>query len=192
MKSWSGIWAHVLALPQNVETALHLPQHLTITRILSGTLCLVFVADVRRVVSDFISNCFYCQKVLARDGKFRPYHHVLTDPWTSVKMRQFNASTTFFSRISFDNLNIRVRRTRTRKSDYCNMSLLFGCDCATGFFFCLPIYDISAKSLISALQVLFIKYAQPLEIITDAHATFCSVATNNPWPGCDIRPRRGN
>ena len=94
----------------------------------------------------------------------------------------FFLSTTFFSRISLDNLNIRVRRTRTRKSDYCNMSLLFGCDCTTGYFFCLPIYDLSAKSLISALQVLFIKYAQPLEIITDAHATFCSVAMNNPWP----------
>ena len=107
-------------------------------------------------------------------------------------MRQFNASTTFFSRISLDNLNIRVRRTRTRKADYCTLSLLFGVDCATGFFFCLPLHDLSAKSLISALQVLFIKYAQPLEIITDAHATFCSVATNNPWPGCDIRPRRGN
>ena len=72
------------------------------------------------------------------------------------------------------------------------MSLLFGCDCATGYFFCLPIYDLSAKSLISALQVLFIKYAQPLEIITDAHATFCSVALNNIWPGCEIRPRLGN
>ena len=74
--------AHVLALPQNCGTALHLPQHLTITRILSSTLCPVFVADLRRVVSDYISSCFYCQKVLACSGKFRPYHHVLTDPWT--------------------------------------------------------------------------------------------------------------
>ena len=42
------------------------------------------------------------------------------------------------------------------------------------------------------MQVLFIKYAQPLEIVTDAHATFCSVAMNNPWSGCEIRPRHGN
>ena len=40
--------------------------------------------------------------------------------------------------------------------------------------------------------MLFIKYSQPLEIITDAHATFRSVAINNPWPACEIRPRHGN
>ena len=92
--------AHVLHLPQNCGTALRLPQHLTITRVLSSTLCPVFVADLRRVVSNYVSNCYYCQKVLACCGKFRPYHHILTDPWLSVKMRQFDASTTFFSRIS--------------------------------------------------------------------------------------------
>ena len=106
-------------------------------------------------------------------------------------MKEFNASTTFFSRISLDNLTVRVRRTRTRKSDYATLSLLFGVDCATGFFFCLPMHDLSAKSLISSLQVLFIKYAQPAEIITDAHATFVSLATNNHWPGYNIRPRAG-
>ena len=118
--------AHVLQLPDNCGTALHLPQHPPINRVLSSTLCPAFVLDLRRVLSNFISNCFYCQKVLARGGKFRPYHHVLTDPWLSVKMRQFDASTTFFSRISLDNIIVRVIRTQTRKTDWCNMALIFG------------------------------------------------------------------
>ena len=50
--------AHVLQLPENCGTALHLPQHLTINRVLSSTLCPVFVADLRRVVSNSISNFF--------------------------------------------------------------------------------------------------------------------------------------
>ena len=112
--------AHVLQLPDNCGTALHLLQHLTINRVLSSTLCPAFVSDLRRVVSNFIANCFYCQKVLARGGKFCPYHHVLTDLWLSEKMRQFDATTTFFSRISLDNINVRVRRTQTRKTDWCN------------------------------------------------------------------------
>ena len=68
--------AHVLQLPENVGTALHLPQHLTINRVLSSTLCPAFVSELRRVVSNYISNCLYCQKVMARGGKFCPYHHV--------------------------------------------------------------------------------------------------------------------
>ena len=130
--------AHVLQLPDNVGTALHLPQHLTINRVLSSTLC----------VSNFIANCFYCQKVMARGGKFCPYHHVLTDPWLSVKMRKFDATATFFSRISLDNINVKVRRTQTRKTDWCNLALIFGVDCATGYFFCLPAHGLSSKSLI--------------------------------------------
>ena len=172
--------AHVLQLPENVGTALHLPQHLTINRVLSNTLCPAFVSELRRVVSSYISNCLYCQKVLARGGKFRPYHHMLTDPWIRVKMRKFGASTTFFSRILLDNINVKVRRSQTRKSDWCNLALIFGLDCATGYFFCLLTHDLSSKSLISALQILFIKYSQPLEIITDAHAIFRSVSMNNP------------
>ena len=58
--------AHVLQLPENVGTALHLPQHLTINRVLSSDLCPVFVSELRQVVSNFISNCFYCRKVMAR------------------------------------------------------------------------------------------------------------------------------
>ena len=131
--------AHILQFPGNCGTALHLPQHITISRVLSSPLCPVFVPELRRVVSSFISNCFYCQKVMARGGKFRPYHHVLTDPWLSVTMKRFNASTTFFSRISLDNINVRVRRTQTRKKDTCNMALIFGCDCATWFVFQLTI-----------------------------------------------------
>ena len=130
--------AHVLALPQNTGTALHLPQHRTMNRILSSTLCPVFMDNLRQVVSKYIANCFYCNKVQARGGRFRPYHHVLTDPWVSVKMKEFNANTTFFSRISLDNLTVKVRRTRTRKSDYATLSLLFGVDCSTGFFFSFP------------------------------------------------------
>ena len=63
--------AHVLQLPENVGTALHLQQHLTINRVLSSTLCPAFVSELRRVVSNFIANCLYCQKVMARGGKFR-------------------------------------------------------------------------------------------------------------------------
>merc|ERR1712236_82859 len=158
---------------------------------LSSTLSPVFMDNLRQLVSSFISNCFHCNKVQARGGRFRPFSHVLTDPWVSVKMKEFNASSTFFSRISLDNLTVKVRRTRTRKSDDAYLSLLFGVDCCTGYFFCLPMNDLSSKSLISSLQVLFIKYSQPKEIITDAHSTFVSLASNNPWPGCNIRPRAG-
>ena len=126
--------AHILQLPENVGTALHLPQHLTINRVLSSTLCPAFVSELRRIESDFISNCLYCQKVMARGGKFRPYHHILSDPWISVKMRKFDASTTFFSRISLDNINVKVRHSQTRKSDWCNLALIFGLDCATSYF----------------------------------------------------------
>lgn len=70
---------------------------------------------------------------MARGGKFHPYHHVLTDPWLSVKMKRFDASTMFFSRISLDNINAQVRRSQTRKKDTLNMALIFGCVCATGF-----------------------------------------------------------
>ena len=80
--------AHVLMLPENVRTALHLPQHLTINRVLSSDLCPVFVSELRQVVSKYIANCFYCCKVAARGGHFRPYHHFLTDPWVSVKMKK--------------------------------------------------------------------------------------------------------
>ena len=125
--------AHILQLPRNCGTALHLPQHITINRVLSSPLCSVFVPDLRRVVSRYISNCSYCQKVMARGGKFHPYHHVLTDPWLSVKMKRFDASTMFFSRISLDNINAQVRRSQTRKKDTLNMALIFGCVCATGF-----------------------------------------------------------
>ena len=126
------------------------------------------------------------------EENFAPITTFLTDPWLSVKMRKFDATTTFFSRISPDNINVKVCRTQTRKTDWCNLALIFGLDCATGYFFCLRTHDLSSKSLISALQVLFIKYSQPLEIITDAHATFRSVSMNNPWPACEIRPRHGN
>ena len=148
-------------------------------RILSSTLSPVFMDNLRQLVSNFISNCFHCNKVQARGGRFRPFSHVLTDPWISVKMKEFNASSTFFSRISLDNLTVKVRRTRTRKSDYAYLSLLFGVDCCTGYFFCLPMNDLSSKSLISALQVLFIKYSQPQEIVTDAHSTFCLLYTSD-------------
>ena len=107
-------------------------------------------------------------------------------------MRKFDSSTTFFSRISLDNINVKVRRSQTRKSGWCNLALVFGLDCATWFFLCFPCHDLSSKSLISALQILFVKYSRPLEIITDAHATFRSVSMNNPWPSCVIRPRQGN
>ena len=46
--------AHVLQLPENVGTALHLPQYLTINRILSSDLSPVFVSDLRQVVSSYI------------------------------------------------------------------------------------------------------------------------------------------
>ena len=72
------------------------------------------------------------------------------------------------------------------------MALILCVNCVTGFFFCLPTYDLSSKSLISALNILFIKYSQSVEIICDAHATFRSIATNNPWPTCEIRLRFGN
>ena len=72
--------AHILQLPENVGTALHLPQHLTINSVLSSTLCPAFVSELRQVVSNFISNCFYCRKVMARGGSFRPYRHILNDP----------------------------------------------------------------------------------------------------------------
>ena len=107
------------------------------------------------------------------------YHHVLTDPWLSVKMKKFDASTTFFLKISLDCINMRVRRTQTRKTDTCIMALIFLVDCVTGFFFCLPTYDLSIKSLISALNVLFIQYAQLVKIICDAHATFRSIAMSD-------------
>ena len=55
--------AHVLMLPENVGTALHLPQHLTINRVLSSDLCPVFVSELRQVVSNYIANCFYWQHV---------------------------------------------------------------------------------------------------------------------------------
>ena len=80
--------AHVLMLPENVGTALHLPRHLTINRVLSSDLCPVFVSELRQVVSNYIANCFYCRKVAARGGHFRPYHHILTNPWISVKMKK--------------------------------------------------------------------------------------------------------
>ena len=57
--------AHILQLLRNCGTALHLPQHLTINRVFSSPLCPTFVPDLRHVVSCFISNCFYCQKVMA-------------------------------------------------------------------------------------------------------------------------------
>ena len=162
--------AHVLMLPDNVGKSLHLPQHLTVNRMLSSDLCPVFVSELRLVVSKYIGNCFHCNKVAARGGHFRPYHHFLTDPWVSVKMKKFDATSTFFSKISIDNINVRVRRSKTRASDWVNLVLVFGVDCCTGFFFCCPCNDLSSKSLISALSVLFIKYSQPLEIITDTHA----------------------
>ena len=107
-------------------------------------------------------------------------------------MKKFDATSTFFSKISLDNINIRVRRSKTRSSDWVNLALVFGLDCVTGYFFCFPCNDLSSKSLISALSILFIKYSQPLEIITDAHASFISISTNNPWPSCNIRPRQQN
>ena len=107
-------------------------------------------------------------------------------------MKKFNAQSTFFSKISIDNINIRVRRRKTRSSDRVNLAFVFGVDCCTGFFFCFPCNDLSSKSLISALLILFIKYSQPLEIITDAHASFRSISMNNPWPSCNIRPRQQN
>ena len=146
-------------LPENVGTALHLPQHLTINRVLSSDLCPVFVSELRQVVSKYIANCFYCCKVAAHGGHFRPYHHFLTDPWVSVKMKKFDATSTFFSKISIDNINIRVRRSKIRSSDWVNLALVFGVDCCTGFFFCFPCNDLSSKSLISALSILFIKYS---------------------------------
>ena len=107
-------------------------------------------------------------------------------------MKRFDATCTFFSKISIDNINVRVKRSKTRASDWVNLALVFGVDCSTGYFFCLPCNDLSAKSLVSALSVLFIKYSLPSEIITDAHASFRSIATNNPWPSCKIRPRQPN
>ena len=160
-------------------------------RVLSSTLSPVFLDNLRQVVSSFISNCFHCNKVQARGGRFRPFSHMLTDPWVAVKTREFNASCTFFSKISLDNLTVKVRKSKVRKSESAYLSLLFGVDCSTGFFFCLPMNDLSSKSLISSLQVLFLKYSQPLEIVTDAHQTFVSLAHHNPWPGCNIRPRAG-
>ena len=95
-------------LPENVGTPLHLPQHLTINRVLSSDLCPVFINELHQVVSKYIANCFYCCKVAARGGRFRPYHHFLTDPLVSVKMKKFDATSTFFSKISIDNINVRV------------------------------------------------------------------------------------
>ena len=135
--------AHILVIPQNAGPSLHLPQHITMNRILSSTLSPVFMDNLRQLVSSFISNCFHCNKVQARGGRFRPFSHVLTDPWVAVKMREFNASSTFFSKISLDNLTVKVRKSRVRKSDYAYLSLLFGVDCCTGFFFCLPMNDLS-------------------------------------------------
>ena len=184
--------AHTLMLPDNLGKSLHLPHHLTMNRVLSSDLCPTFISELRVVVSKYIGNCFHCNKVAARGGTFRPYHHFLTDPWVSVKMKRFDATCTFFSKISIDNINVRVKRSKTRASDWVNLALVFGVDCSTGYFFCCPCNDLSAKSLISALSVLFIKYSQPSEIVTDAHASFRSIATNNPWPSCNIRPRQPN
>ena len=107
-------------------------------------------------------------------------------------MKKFDATSTFFTKISLDNINIRVQRSKTRSSDWVNLALVFGVDCCTCFFFCFPCNDLSSKSLISALLILFIKYSQPIEIITDAHASFRSISMNNPWPTCNIRPRQQN
>ena len=137
---------NILQLPNHCGTALHLLQHTTINRVLSSPLCPVFVPDLRHVLSSYIQNCFYCQKVMAHGGKFRSYYHVLMDPWLSVKMNRFDASTLLFSSVSLDNINVPVRRTQTCKKDTCNLALIFGVDCATGFFFCLPTYNLSSKS----------------------------------------------
>ena len=88
--------AHTLMLPDNLGKSLHLPHHLTMNRVLSSDLCPAFISELRVVVSKYIGNCFHCNKVAARGGTFRPYHHFLTDPWVSVKMRRFDATCTFF------------------------------------------------------------------------------------------------
>ena len=84
--------AHVLMLPDNLGKSLHLPHHLTVNRVLSSDLCPTFISELRVIVSKYIGNCFHCNKVAARGGIFRPYHHFLTDPWVSVKMKRFDAT----------------------------------------------------------------------------------------------------
>ena len=67
--------AHTLMLPDNLGKSLHLPHHLTMNRVLSSDLCPTFISELRVVVSKYIGNCFHCNKVAARGGTFRPYHH---------------------------------------------------------------------------------------------------------------------
>ena len=170
---------------------IHLTPELTINRLIGSSLAAVYIVDMKRTVTNAIKNCIHCNKKKAAKGRYRSFVHELGDPIMVSHMEESNLDVGFFKKISIDSLEVPVRtRAGQRGAATHKVGVLFGVCTQTGFFFTTVLDSLSVSNILSALQIVFVKYARPQIIITDNFSSFNALKKANPWIDVEIVVRQ--